>query len=109
MVPTPSLVATSSEECLESFDRLMSLLSGPEEEILGIRLFDVTDARGRFMIWLGNLGARQSVTVKSSLDYRLRDAPKVKEQILELLEDLMEALQDGWCIPHMVESQSMTV
>jgi hypothetical protein len=33
--------------------------------------------------------------LKSSLDFRLRDAPKISTPILEILDDLAESLEDG--------------
>jgi hypothetical protein len=53
------------------------------------------DELDRFRIWAGNIGALQHVKVRSSLDYRLRDAPKLGDQISRLLVDLNTALADG--------------
>jgi hypothetical protein len=50
---------------------------------------------GRFKIWAGNIGAFQPFDLKSSLDFRLRDTPKISTQILEILDDLAESLEDG--------------
>ncbi|KAI9857183.1 MAG: hypothetical protein M1813_008545 [Trichoglossum hirsutum] len=52
------------------------------------------DELDRFRIWAGNIGALQHVKVRSSLDYRLRDAPKLGDQISRLLVDLNTALAD---------------
>lgn len=58
-----------------------------------------TDELGRLRIWAANIGAHQ--TGQSSLDYRLRDASHIKDQIIRLLKslrlflvDLQEALGD---------------
>lgn len=42
--------------------------------------------RGRLRIWAANVGAHQ--TSQSSLDFRLRDASHVRQEILNLLADL---------------------
>lgn len=54
----------------------------------------LNDHLGRFRIWAGNIGAFQENPLPSSLDYRLREAPKVAEQIRDLLDDLCETLRD---------------
>lgn len=46
----------------------------------------------RFQIWAGNIGARQVSTSKISLDWRVREAPKIQHQIGELLGDLRSAI-----------------
>ena len=51
------------------------------------------DESTRFKMWAGNLGAHQSG--RASLDYRLREAPHLHEQVIYLLEDLSQSLQDG--------------
>src|SRR5947209_12855677 len=51
------------------------------------------DEAGRFRIWASNLGAHQKG--QSSLDYRLRDASHIKDQILDLLADLEVVLKEA--------------
>ncbi|KAK4236283.1 hypothetical protein C8A03DRAFT_17048 [Achaetomium macrosporum] len=46
----------------------------------------------RFKMWVGNLGAHQGG--RTSLDYRLREAPHLREQVLYLLRDASESLED---------------
>lgn len=54
----------------------------------------VEDQAGRFKIWAGNLGAFQRLPSTASLDYRLKDSPKVAAQVQELLQDLHNLLKD---------------
>jgi hypothetical protein len=61
----------------------------------GISESEVSDAFGRYRIWAGNIGAFQPIETKSSLAYRIRDAPKIEAQITELLNDVAESLDDG--------------
>ena len=52
------------------------------------------DAFDRFQLWVGSVGASVASQRKISLDWRLRDAPEIKERIVELQSDLVEALDD---------------
>ncbi|KAH8749410.1 hypothetical protein F5882DRAFT_488661, partial [Hyaloscypha sp. PMI_1271] len=54
----------------------------------------VGDSYGQFKIWAGNIGALQPIQSASSLDYRLREVPKVSKQVVTLLQDLDESLED---------------
>ncbi|KAF5710471.1 zinc finger transcription factor ace1 [Fusarium globosum] len=47
----------------------------------------------RFKVWSGNIGAHKKG--RSSLDHRLRDASNIRNQVVELLEDLAESLKDA--------------
>ncbi|KAK0614514.1 hypothetical protein B0T14DRAFT_499766 [Immersiella caudata] len=47
----------------------------------------------RFKMWAGNLGAHQAG--RTSLDYRLREASHLQEQVVYLLRDISESLQDA--------------
>ncbi|PGH08788.1 hypothetical protein AJ79_05887 [Helicocarpus griseus UAMH5409] len=51
---------------------------------------DTQDEYGRLRVWTGNIGAHKSG--RSSLEYRLRDASHVREQVVALLENLRECL-----------------
>ena len=50
----------------------------------------------RFKMWAGNLGAHQPG--RSSLDYRLREASHLQEQVVRLLQDVSESLQEAFAI-----------
>ncbi|KAK5653257.1 hypothetical protein OQA88_9156 [Cercophora sp. LCS_1] len=50
----------------------------------------------RFKMWVGNLGAHQ--TGRASLDYRLREASHLQEQVIHLLQDASESLQEALAI-----------
>jgi hypothetical protein len=91
-----SPIASQCWLCVSYFNQLSSLLKAPERQSLfGISHTAVCDELGRFRIWAGNIGALQTIKLQSSLDYRLREAPKILRQIVQLLEDLNESLQDG--------------
>ena len=56
---------------------------------------DVEQMQDRFNQWAGNLGALQSFSSPQSLEHRLRDAPLVRESILNSLTDLHNSIQAG--------------
>jgi hypothetical protein len=76
--------------CIESFTLLADTVGGSEFSDISTGL---KDELGRFRIWVENAGAHRSGRV--SLDYRLREAPEVKEVVLELMNNLHSDLQDG--------------
>jgi len=51
------------------------------------------DNLGRFRVWTANSGAHRRDTM--SLDHRLRESTNLKELVIDLLEDLNSALQEG--------------
>src|SRR5437868_5620845 len=93
-----SPITSRANKCVGLFEDLVELLRQPDHQHdYGISDTETTDAFGRFKIWAGNIGAFQEIDVKSSLDFRLRDTPKISAQILEILDDLAESLEDGKC------------
>ena len=56
----------------------------------------IRDEQTRFKVWAGNLGAHKTGT--GSLDYRLRDASPIKDQVIGLLEDLCSLLDQAAAI-----------
>ncbi|KAI1385762.1 uncharacterized protein F4822DRAFT_354088 [Hypoxylon trugodes] len=69
-----------------------------EWEDWGVRLSTrpgaIEDIIDRYSLWTGNLGALHSPKSKLSLDQRLTNAPEVRDQICEFLDDLQEAVDD---------------
>jgi hypothetical protein len=89
-------LAASSIESAQLLDNLTNLLRDSQyEERTNLRQSDLEDQSARFRVWAGNLGAFQKLPSTSSLEHRLREAPKVAEQIYELLQDLHDAAQNG--------------
>lgn len=96
--PTASPIASQVKACAEHFHQLCALLEDAEgQAIHDISHLQVSDCSGQFKIWAGNIGALQTIQSASSLDYRLREVPKVSTQVVSRLEDLEEALADGTC------------
>jgi hypothetical protein len=64
---------------------------------LGSSLIDVAE---RFSIWADNIGAKQDLSSQMSLQYRVREAPKLASLFLGRLEDLREDLADREFLPN---------
>ena len=86
---------TISLYCSKSIGRFRNLtaLEGPQRpgQYDKAVAASIRDSQGRFKVWCGNLGA--SKTDRSSLDYRLREAPRTKALVLKLLQDLRKLLE----------------
>ncbi|KAK3361288.1 hypothetical protein B0T24DRAFT_652984 [Lasiosphaeria ovina] len=71
-------------------------MSGPLQKaggpFAGLHPRKLRDEQTRFKVWSGNIGAHRTGT--SSLDYRLRDASHIKNQVASLLRDLNGLLKD---------------
>lgn len=91
--PTSSSIADRSIECRQSFHQLCNLLNKSDVWSEQISLPAVQDEFGRFRVWAGNVGAHRSGRV--SLDYRLREAEKMRQQVTNLLNDLESNLREG--------------
>lgn len=86
-------ISTALLSCLKSFNQLQEQVEQPEYS----READVShaswgDELGRLRVWAANIGAHQ--TGQSSLDFRLRDASHISNQITKLLRDLEQSLHD---------------
>ena len=77
--------------CLKSFNQLLEQAEQPDydREVSPILW---GDELGRLRVWAANIGAHQ--TGQSSLDFRLRDASHISNQITKLLGDLEQSLKD---------------
>ena len=100
-------IAPKAHECVRRFNTLCSSL--PEEHRIARPA--LIDQLGRLKIWAGNIGAFQELPLPSSLDYRLREAPKIVKQVIELLDDLNDTLQEGTailqCLAHVPNNSSI--
>ncbi|UKZ79467.1 hypothetical protein TrVFT333_007222 [Trichoderma virens FT-333] len=76
--------------------RFLSLIQNLEgiEPSNDIPSREFTDALERFALWAGSLGALREPTSKLSLEYRLLEAPEIRNQIHKQLDYLIEAIDD---------------
>jgi hypothetical protein len=95
-IPEQPEIAESAKECLAGLISLSESLESPDSQEKFDLSFDESCGHvGRFRIWANNIGALQDASRTTSLEYRLRDAPKIVRRILELLEDVEETLSDS--------------
>ena len=93
---TEESIADSVRKCLEDF-RLLEEADYPiatDSDQKAVR--EIVGEEARFKIWSGNIGAHS--TGRRSLQYRLRDASHLEEQVKSLLEELSELLVDAYSI-----------
>ena len=87
-------ISSSIIACLKSFNKFIEEISHLQRADMGSLKFKAwEDELGRLRMWAANIGAHQ--TGQSSLDFRLRDASHVREQIIKLLQGLLRRLQDA--------------
>lgn len=80
--------------CTNSFNELVGLLKDPDSDFaLQIPLVRLKDDLGRLRIWAENAGAHRSG--RMSLDYKLREATRVKHEVVDLLQELQTTIRDG--------------
>ena len=92
----PDTIVHWHDVCLEHFKKLCATLEENGhiyEQQIPLSL--LADEYGRFNVWAGNIGAHQ--VGRLSLDYRLREASHIKEQVISLLQYLYEIIKDGKC------------
>ena len=87
-------ISSSIIACLKSFnDFIEEIRSLQDKNVKGLVASSWEDELGRLRMWAANIGAHQ--TGQSSLDFRLRDASHIREQIIKLLHGLLRRLQDA--------------
>lgn len=90
----PKTIARLGFECQRRFavlrEAVASTITGYDDDVTSSA---VDDELGRFRIWAKNIGALS--VGRASLDYRLRDADYLNNNVKSLLEDLNESLCEG--------------
>ncbi|KAH7327481.1 hypothetical protein BKA65DRAFT_68013 [Rhexocercosporidium sp. MPI-PUGE-AT-0058] len=109
---TPSLVSSSTatisslaKECVKRYDLLCAALRETPTEVATANgfvrddvLIRIQDAWPRFKAWATNIAALQEGHMKSSLDFRLREATEIRSRVLKILESLKESLNSAHLI-----------
>ena len=75
-------------KCFNDFAEWAMSLVPPQSEILNLEAWE--DELGRLRIWAANIGAHK--IDQSSLDFRLRDASHIRDQIVKLLKSLDDSV-----------------
>lgn len=90
-----ALLAAATTRAYDAFHRAIRTFESTHSSITGSNpQIALTDSLERFRLWSGSVGAALDGEKKASLEWRLREAPDIKEDILSLLGDLKEALED---------------
>ncbi|KAK8246595.1 hypothetical protein HDK90DRAFT_15446 [Phyllosticta capitalensis] len=93
----PSPISEEVHKCLESFDGLKRNALSPTAEVVGeISISKVSNAADRFRLWVGNIGAHRKD--RGSLDFRLRDAPLIQSNVLDILSVLSSRMEEASAI-----------
>jgi hypothetical protein len=79
--------------CTKSFNVLFESLEENQSKAISPRI--IQDEQGRFRIWAENSGAHRDRGSPMSLDHRLREASEIKRTVINLLDALNDALNDG--------------
>ena len=83
-------ISSQYDHCKNSFNKLLKNLETSDHQAFGQRLLNEL---GRLRVWAGNAGAHR--TGRVSLDYRLREASDVYEELAKLLGKLNKNLGQG--------------
>ncbi len=87
-------ISSSIIACLMSFNELIERITYIQKRnVEGLVVGAWEDELGRLRMWAANIGAHQ--TGQSSLDFRLRDASHIRDQIIKLLQGLVRRLQEA--------------
>lgn len=99
---TQSPIYLLAKDCLRRFEGLYvalhnSHLDGPQQLTfdLGSMQSTIEDAQTRFRAWGTNIAAFRNGTFRTSLDFRLAEAPRIKYRTMQVLEDLQQYLSEG--------------
>jgi hypothetical protein len=84
--------------CAAALNDLSTILKDPNCQHLDqTQSFAIEDEARRFKLWASNIGALQGPEIESSLDYRLREAPQVRQQAINILKRLTFSAKQGLC------------
>jgi hypothetical protein len=90
----PFPVATHVHRCLVGFQEVSESLTQAEPYVrTKISPWVINDELGRFRLWCGNVGAHRRG--RGSLDYKLREASHIRDQVIELLQSLVSVLGEA--------------
>jgi hypothetical protein len=84
--PSEITITTRALSCYESFDQCLAQAA----TLLPKELSALEDQVGRFSIWAANIGV--FAPGRASMDYRLSEAPEIRQLVLGLLETLEDCI-----------------
>jgi hypothetical protein len=85
-------ISSHVASCAKAFDDVYNGIRNTDRD-LELDFTSVRDEYGRLKIWSGNIAGHH--TGRRSLEYRLRDALHIREQVVEILVELKEILDSS--------------
>ncbi|XMA12033.1 hypothetical protein WAI453_004824 [Rhynchosporium graminicola] len=102
IISTTATISSLAKECLKRYDGLYDTLRQmtPDAAVANGFVGDnvlirVQDARPRFKAWATNIAALHEGHMKSSLEFRLREATEIRSRVLKILRPLKESLVEA--------------
>ena len=86
-------ITASTAKCLRSFNEVIELIRSLDQKEKDLLVAAWEDELGRLRIWTANVGVDR--LNQAPLDWRLRDASHIRDQIISLLENLLARLDDA--------------
>jgi len=97
-----SQISSLCHRCLAGYQDLSEKIRNTEVEEAIERGFNrdeklmaSQDAKARFRAWAVNIAALQKIHLRSSLDFRLKDAAELRQRIVKILEELVKSLENA--------------
>jgi hypothetical protein len=97
-----SQISSLCHRCLAGYQDLSEKIRDTEVEEAIERGFNrdeklmaSQDAKARFRAWAVNIAALQKIHLRSSLDFRLKDAAELRQRIVKILEELVKSLENA--------------
>lgn len=97
MMAQPS-IRVRGQSCEALFEQLCDAWEMTTIPDCEISLTAITKESERFKTWSKNIAALQDVSLRSSLEYRLRNNQRTRERVEEVLVYLRESLELGQSI-----------
>lgn len=90
------------KSCLSSYDGVQkALLLSTYEQATKFKYdrdgltVSIQEAQSKFKAWAQNIAAFQSPNLRTSLDFRLKEATGIRERIIKILQELQKSLSEG--------------
>ena len=90
------VIATIASEIHKLIQELQTVIDA-KTDATSNTLFGLLQDLGRFRVWSENIGAHRRGRV--SLDYRLRNAARLRQTVVTLLSDLKGSVQHSTIVP----------
>ncbi|CAG8980081.1 hypothetical protein HYALB_00013483 [Hymenoscyphus albidus] len=90
------------KNCLNAYEKTQDALLPSTHDHATENKFDrdglivsLQESRSKFKAWAQNIAAFQSSRLRTSLDYRLKEAAGIRERIVTILQELLDSLSEA--------------